>query len=142
MSERDAIVIRTDAAPAGDATRVTLTVELPPGTHIEPHEPAEPTLVPTVLEVQGVGGAVVDYPEPVVKDLGWEGLTLTVLEGAVDFVVTAQVPTAARRIRGTLRYQPCVGGACLPPRTVPWEAPVSGGTAYSVLGALAGTFNG
>jgi hypothetical protein len=95
-----------------------------------------------VLEVQGVDGAVVDYPEPVVKDLGWERLTLTVLEGAVDFVVTAQVPATVRRIRGTLRYQPCVGGACLPPRTVPWEAPVSGGTAYSVLGALAGTFTG
>jgi len=142
MSERDAIVIRTDAAPAGDATRVTLTVELPAGTHIEPHRPDDPYLVPTVLEVEDLDDVAVDYPEPVVRNLGWDGLTLTVLEGAVDFVVTARVPDSARRIRGTLRYQPCVGGACLPPRTVPWEAPVAGGTAYSVLGALAGTFTG
>ena len=142
MSEREAFVVRTDAVPLGDAVRLTLTVELPPRTHIEPHRPAEPFLVPTMLFVDDLDDVNVDYPEPVVRELGWDGLTLTVLEGAVDFVVTARVPDSLRRIRGTLRYQPCVGGACLPPRTVPWEAPVTGGTAYSVLGALAGTSAG
>ena len=142
MREREAFGVRTHAVTVGGATRLTLTIDLPPGTHIEPHRPAEPNLVPTVLEVEGLDGAAVDYPEPVVKDLGWDGLTLTVLEGAVDIVVTARIPDTTRRIRGTLRYQPCVGGACLPPRTVPWEAPVTGGTAYSVLGALAGIATG
>jgi hypothetical protein len=136
MHEHEAFVVRTEADRAGDAVRVILTVELPEGVHIEPHVPTEPTLIPTVLEVAGLTGVAVAYPEPVVKDLDWRGLTLTVLEGSLRFIVSGRLQPGIDAMTGTLRYQPCIGGACLPPRTVAVQAPLAGSSAYSVLGAL------
>jgi len=131
-----ALTICTEAEQSGDLVRLTLTVDLPAGVHIEPHQPTEPYLIPTVLEADGLSNVTVDYPEPTVKDLGRRDVTLTVLEGTLKFVVTGRVPAGTNRISGTLYYQPCVGGACLPPRTTRWHSPVSGTTAYSVLRAL------
>jgi hypothetical protein len=48
MREREAFVIRTEAERHDDRVRVALTVDLPDGVHIEPHEPAETHLIPTV----------------------------------------------------------------------------------------------
>jgi len=137
MSEREAFVVRTQAEMSGDTIEVTLTVDLPQGVHIEPHQPPEPYLIPTVLDVEGLQEVTVEYPAPVVKDLGWKDLTLTVLEGSITFLVHGRVQAGEDRVRGTLSYQPCVGGACLPPRTIRWESPVQGSTAYSVLRAVA-----
>lgn len=131
-----ALTIRTEAEQSGNLVRLRLTVDLPTGVHIEPHEPTEPFLIPTVLDVDGLSEVTIDYPAPTVKDLGWNDATLTVLEGTLEFVVTGRVPAGTNRISGTLQYQPCIGGACLPPRTTRWESPVRGTTAYSVLPAL------
>ena len=140
MTERDALVVRTDARRSGDRVRVTLTLELPAGAHIEPNQPAEPNLIPTVIDVEGLRDPQVEYPVPIVKDLGWNGLTLTVLEGKIRFGVSGRVDGELRTVEGALRFQPCVGGACLPPRTIRWTAPVTGRSAYSVLHALAPQF--
>lgn len=90
-----------------------------------------------MLDVEGLEDVRVAYPSPVVKDLGWKDLTLTVLEGTITFRVHGRVQAGEDRVRGTLSYQPCVGVACLPPRTIRWESPVRGSTAYSVLRAVA-----
>lgn len=137
MPERESFRVRAAAERSDDHVRVTLRVTLPDGVHIEPHQPTDPYLIPTVLAVEGVEDLAITYPRPVVKDLGWNGLALTVLEGALDFVVTGRVPADTTHLTGTLAYQPCVGGACLPPRTVNWEAPTAGVAEYSVLDALA-----
>lgn len=137
MSERDAFVVRAEAERSEDTVEVTLTVDLPPSVHIEPHLPVDPYLIPTVLDVEALDEVTVAYPEPVVKDLGWNDVTLTVLEGTLVFVVRGRLRSGIGRVHGTLRYQPCMGGACLPPRTIVWESPVVGSTAYSVLRAAA-----
>ena len=136
MREDEALMVRTETDRAGDDIRVVLTVELPQGVHIEPHEPAEPNLIPTVLEIAGLTDVTVEYPEPVVTDLGWRGLTLTVLQGSVRFVVSGRAHPGGDGMTGSLRYQPCIGGACLPPRTVVVQAPLTGTSAYALLGAL------
>ena len=137
MTERDALSVRTEALMSGDLVRLVLIVELPEGVHIEPNQPADPYLIPTVLDVEGLDGVTVEYPRPVVKALGWKDLGLTVFEGVLEFVVLGRVRDDTSVVRGTLRYQPCVGGACFPPRTVPWESPVDGTSAFSVLHGLA-----
>ncbi|HEX6339370.1 MAG TPA: protein-disulfide reductase DsbD domain-containing protein [Jiangellaceae bacterium] len=137
MSDHRALTIRADAEQSADLISLTLTVDLPPEVHLEPHQPSEPYLIPTVLDVDGLRDVKVDYPTPTVKDLGWQDITLTVLEGTLQFGVTGRASAGLERISGTLHYQPCVGGACLPPRTIRWHSPVSGTTAYSVLNALA-----
>jgi len=134
---RDAITIYTDADRVGDVVTITIAVRLPESTHIEPHEPADPFLIPTVLSTDDLVEPRWTYPRPVVKELGFEGMTLTVLEGTVEFTVTGRLRDEVTMVEGKLSFQPCIGGACLPPRTIAWEAPVNGSTGYSVLGALA-----
>lgn len=136
MREHEAFIVRTDADRADDDVRVILTVDLPKGVHIEPHVPAEPNLIPTILDVAGLTDVAVEYPEPVVKDLDWRGLSLTVLEGSVRFGVSGRSHPGRDHMTATLRFQPCIGGACLPPRTVTLQAPLTGTSAYSVLDAL------
>jgi hypothetical protein len=136
MSERKAFVVHARAELVGEEAVIALTVELPVGVHIEPHEPAEPYLIPTVLDVEDLLDVTVEYPRPVAKSLGWNDLELTVLQGSVEFLVRGRVPPGLERVSGTLRYQPCVGGACLPPQDVTWQSPLEGATTYSVLGTL------
>ena len=123
MAEPGAIALDTSAHRRGGDAEITVTAEIPRGTHIEPHIPSEPSLIPTVVEVQeGLEDAAVDYPEPAYKDLGAPDVVLSVYEGTVRFAVRGRAQPDARVVRGRVRYQPCVGGACLPPRIETWEA--------------------
>jgi hypothetical protein len=122
--------IETAVDRIGDEVRIILTVDLPESTHIEPHEPTDPFLIPTVVTVNGLDDPAVEYPVPVEKDLGWHDTVLTVLAGRLQFAITGRVRTAIDQVTGGLTYQPCVGGACLPPRTTMWS--VSSKTATTV----------
>jgi len=124
MTPPGSIVLDAVGRRRGRSVEVTLTAQIPAGTHIEPHVPTEPTLIPTEVEVEveGLEAAAVDYPEPVRKDLGFRGMALSVYEGTVRFVIRGEVAAGVEVVRGTVSYQPCVGGACLPPRSSTWEA--------------------
>ncbi len=137
MPDLDSLTMYTSCRIDGEVATVSITVELPEGVHIEPHRPADPLLIPTVLDTTDLSDPEWTYPSPVTKDLGFEDMTLQVLEGTIEFTVTGRLATDGARVRGTIHFQPCIGGACLPPRTVEWDAPVDGATGYSVLGALA-----
>lgn len=132
MDELANLIVDSTVATDGDRARVVLFVDIPAGVHIEPHEPSDPFLIPTVVSVDGLDDVQIEYPIPVEKDLGWNDVVLTVLEGPVEFVVTGRVRDQISSVSGEIRYQPCVGGACLPPRTSPWSvrppAPVEAGT--------------
>jgi cytochrome c biogenesis DsbD-like protein len=134
MSEPGTIEIEPLAYREKTTIEIRLTARIPPGTHIESHEPSEPFLIPTVVEVEHLEGASITYPVPVEKDLGLSEVVLSVYEGTVTFTVRGEADPATASVRGALRYQPCVGGACLPPRTAAWEAPVLEGTAPGSLG--------
>ncbi len=137
MHELRSITIYAASERHGDDVTVRLVVELPEGSHIEPHEPSDPFLIPTVLHTEDVLDPSWTYPTPVVKDLGFAGMALSVLEGTLEFVVTGRLVGHVDVVTGSFAFQPCIGGACLPPRTIEWQAPVDGAAGYSVLGALA-----
>ena len=123
MDDLVTLVVEPAAAVSGAQVRIVLAVDVPDGVHIEPHLPAEPFLIPTVVTVNGLTDVTVSYPEPVKKDLGWNDVALTVLEGPLEFVVTG-IRTEETTVSGGLSYQPCLGGACLPPRTSVWSIEV------------------
>jgi hypothetical protein len=127
MSEPGTIAIEPLAYREGSAVEIRLTARIPPGTHIESHEPPEPFLIPTVVEVENLERASITYPPPVEKNLGLSDVVLPVYEGTVTFIVRGEADRATASVRGALRYQPCVGGACLPPRAAAWETPVLDG---------------
>ena len=134
MSELGSIALDAVARRRGRTAEVVVTAEIPPGTHIESHRPPEPSLIPTVVEVDGLADAVVDYPEPVRKDLGISDVALQVYEGTVRFAIQGKAEPGVDVVRGVVSYQPCVGGACLPPRSASWEAALRSGPKDQVEG--------
>jgi hypothetical protein len=127
MSAPGTIAIEPLAYREGSTVEIRLTARIPPGTHIASNEPAEPFLIPTVVEVENLERASITYPPPVEKDLGLSDVVLSVYEGTVTFIVRGESDGATASVHGVLRYQPCVGGACLPPRTAAWQARVLDG---------------
>jgi uncharacterized protein len=124
MADRGAIGVAATALRHGDRVTVRLDLDIPPGTHIEAHEPLEPFFIPTVAEFVNLDVHEVRYPDPVPKPLpGIPGPPLLVYEGRVT--VTAEGTTADDVVHGTIHFQPCVGGACLPPRSQLWSMQVS-----------------
>lgn len=121
MDELVALTVDPVINVTGDRAHIVLHVEIPDNVHIEPHLPADPFLIPTVVTVNGLEDVEIVYPDPVLKDLGWNDTALSILEGAVKFTVTGRIPSGTTSVAGGLSYQPCLGGACLPPRTAVWS---------------------
>lgn len=107
---------------AGYRASIVLDIDIPTNTHIEAHKPAEPTLIPTVVEVEGLHDVEIDYPTPRRKDIGIPGAELLVYDDRIQIEVRGRLAGEEHTIGGRIRYQPCVGGACLPPRTGQWNA--------------------
>ncbi|MEX2280134.1 MAG: hypothetical protein WEA76_08605 [Acidimicrobiia bacterium] len=125
MDDRVALAVTPVAEVADDRVRIVLEVDVPAGVHIEPHRPDDPFLIPTVVTVNGLDDVEVTYPDPVAKHLGWNDVALMVLEGPLEFVVTGQRRPDGEVVSGGISYQPCLGGACLPTRTVTWSTQLS-----------------
>lgn len=121
MDDLATLAVTPVADAADEHVRIVLEVDVPAGAHIEPHKPTDPFLIPTVVTVNGLDDVEVTYPDPVAKDLGWNDLALMVLEGSLRFIVTGRRGPDVEAVSGGISYQPCVGGACLPPRTVTWS---------------------
>lgn len=123
---RDVPGIRVEASARRTADRVRIEVRLriPDRVHVEPHEPPDPLLVPTVVTFDDLEVESASYPAPTEKDLGLPGPPLLVYEGTVTVTAEGHVGEELDVARGVVRYQPCVGGACLPPEEKPWRAPI------------------
>lgn len=129
---------RIEPATLGPGSTGVLVVEatMPEGGHIEAHEPPEPWLIPTVLDVLAdsrLFPCPVRYPEPEVRTFEWSPVALRVLAGTARFEVPFKVSNHALSgelpVTARLRYQLCVDGACLPPaeQTVAATASVAAG---------------
>lgn len=106
----------------GETGWLVIEASVPEGGHIEAHEPPDPFLIPTVLEVvapDGWSAGPVVYPEPEERRLSWSPVALQVLAGHVLFRVpitaTAAAPAGRSTVTAQIRYQACIEGTCLPP---------------------------
>jgi hypothetical protein len=124
MTDPGTIEVEASAWRDAGAVEVTLRLNIPESVHIEAHEPPEPFLIPTVAEFANLEVTGVCYPDPVQKDLGFPGPPLLVYEGRVSITAAGSADDTLHIAQGTIRYQPCVGGACLPPREQTWQTPI------------------
>jgi hypothetical protein len=123
MGEIGSISVTSHGTRTGDRAKIVLEIDIPENSHIEAHEPAEPFLIPTVVEVDGLHDVEIDYPRPRRKELV-PGTELLVYNDRIQIELRGRVMNGAPSIAGRIRYQPCVGGACLLPRTDIWSAPL------------------
>jgi hypothetical protein len=124
MVESGSISVTGHGTRARNRARIVLDIDIPENCHIEAHEPAEPFLIPTVIEVDDLHEVEIVYPRPRRKEI-IPGAELLVYDDRIQVEVRGRLPERAHTIAGRIRYQPCVGGgACLPPRTDIWSAPL------------------
>ncbi len=120
MTDLGTITVRPTARMRDGVADVLLRVEIPDNVHIEAHEPPEPFLIPTVAEVDGLTDVEAEYPAPRRKNIGLPGAELIVYYGRIEIRLRGRPTVPLQALRGRITYQPCVGGACLPPRTDDW----------------------
>ena len=95
---------------------------MPEGFHVQAHEPSDPALIPTVLEVQAPEGATVDeitYPEPEEFTLAGSSDVLLVNGPKFTIDVRLMLPTTTAggdlTVPAVLRYQACDDFVCFAP---------------------------
>jgi DsbC/DsbD-like thiol-disulfide interchange protein len=106
----------------GQRGRIVVTIDVPDGCHIQSHQPAEPFLIPTTLDLDGSAGLALGpatYPVGDMERFDWTPVVLNVYRGAVEIVVPVRVEAGTnpgrRTVSGRVRYQGCTVNACLPP---------------------------
>ncbi|HSD28835.1 MAG TPA: DUF255 domain-containing protein [Vicinamibacteria bacterium] len=112
---REVVSIDARLAPGVEGWReFTLDLTVKPGWHIQPHQPSEPSLVPTA--VHAVLGRVRDvrYPGAEAVDAG-RGPS-AVYRGRIRVTGAIEAPSAGAPSL-ELTYQACDEGRCLPPVT-------------------------
>lgn len=107
----------------GKSVRVTVTLNIPDGLHVNSNRPKGENLIATVVTPSGGGlrfGAVV-YPAGHDKVFGFSKNALNVYEGRVTFTFPVTVPSSFRgdtaNFRVAVRYQACTDEVCYPPKT-------------------------
>jgi Disulphide bond corrector protein DsbC len=116
----------------GGLGRIVVTLDVPDGCHVQSHEPIEPFLIATILDLDrpaaGIELGPVVYPVPTLERFDWTPVVLAVHRGQVEIEVPVAVTTAMASglvsVSGRLRYQGCTATACLPPRTQAIEVDV------------------
>jgi hypothetical protein len=121
MVESGYISVTGHGTQSGNRAKIVLDIDIPENCHIEAHEPTEPFLIPTVVEVDDLHEVEIDYPRARRKEI-IPGAELLVYDDRIQVEVRGRLMDGAHTIAGRIRYQPCVGGACLPPRTDDWSA--------------------
>ncbi len=107
----------------GKSVRVTVTLDIPSGLHVNSNRPKGENLIATVVTPTGGGlrfGAV-RYPAGHDKIFGFSKNALNVYEGRVTFSFPVTVPAGfkgdAAEFRVAVRYQACTDEVCYPPKT-------------------------
>ncbi|NBO18494.1 MAG: hypothetical protein EBV03_04560, partial [Proteobacteria bacterium] len=94
---------------------VVVTITIKDGWHINAHEPLQPHLLPTQLDVRGLGVQLlaVHYPEPTRRHEA--GQDMLVYEGQLRVLARVKWPAESPQrpaLRVLARLQPCNGASC------------------------------
>jgi hypothetical protein len=114
MLKPDQVVDVTVAASSG-ALWIQLAIH--DGYHIMSDRPSQPNFIATVVKIDPIAGMKCAPPRYSPADtFVLDGQAIAVFEGrAVAELPCSPPPAPGTRIRGTVRYQSCTDGACLPP---------------------------
>jgi thiol:disulfide interchange protein DsbD len=113
-----------DKVKKGTVVRVTVTMEIPSGLHVQSNKPLDKFLVATKLDVEtptGMSAGPVTYPRAFLRSLKFSKDKVAVYEGKalIRFNVTVKpnYSGGSGDIKGKLRFQACNDDSCFPPIT-------------------------
>src|SRR5215472_14664497 len=106
----------------GRSVRASLVIDIPPGYHVNAHDPISRFALPTKIEVEAPGGikiGPVAYPRAIVRRFTFAEDRLGVYEtrAVIRFtiMVPSDQPTGKSEIKARLSYQSCSDEVCFPP---------------------------
>lgn len=114
----------------GETAVVRVQVRVRDGYHVNSNTPSDDYLIPLRLTWEGKQLQVVKitYPNPKMEKFSFSPQPVSVFDGAFVIETVFQAQPGAQAgpgsISGRLRYQACNNRMCLPPKTVPVQAPV------------------
>ena len=112
---------------AVDNETVSVVLDIADGWHVNSDQPLQDYLIPTKLSLaKGQPLAKVDYPEAVVRKLGFQRSQLSLLEDKVH--LTGKLPeTTAGSVTTDieLQVQACSDEICLAPETISFKVPLT-----------------
>ena len=115
-------------APATEpraAGALVVSVTIPPGCHVQAHDPGDPFLIPFELRFnEGAPVGAFDYPEAELVTLSWSPKILRVYHDRITIAVPLTEPTAS--LRGSVSFQACTETMCLWPAELPFEVAPAG----------------
>ena len=105
---------------AGDRDKITVTLMIDPGYHINANPASYKNLIPTTLTFDGYDLTRVIYPKPHRFKSKFAGEALDVYQGTE--LIIALFPSGSLKpdtsLRGTLLAQACTDEICLPPAEI------------------------
>jgi len=120
------IVLATDAVHAGSKVKMAVVAEVPPGFHINDHNPTLEYLIPTEIKITASTPLSVEsvfYPRGDPRKFTFEDKPLSVYAGTVVIGALLEVSTSAApgeySLQGKISYQACNDQACFPPASAP-----------------------
>jgi DsbC/DsbD-like thiol-disulfide interchange protein len=121
-------ILSRDGVRPGETVKVAVVLKIRSGYHINNDMPADEFLVPTTLafdESQGVEFIETVYPAGHRGRFAYSQADLIVYEGEAVLGAVIKLNNALLAgdlvLRGTLSYQACDNGSCLPPKDVRFE---------------------
>lgn len=111
------------------ADRVSVSLSMLPGWHINADQPLQQGLIPTRLELTSESSGwcltQVDYPEAEVRQLGFQAEPLALYEGNIQIMARIQPSDRPHRFLPlSLNLQACSDRVCLPPELLRLTIPV------------------
>jgi hypothetical protein len=117
---------------AGQRGHFVVAFVVPDGCHVQAHQPSEPFLIATTLQLAspppGIQLGPPTYPPEHLERVDWTPIALAIYRDTVEIDVPVAVAADALpgrvTVGGRLRYQGCTATACLPPVEQPVEIEV------------------
>ena len=115
--------LTTDNVKRGRSERASLVLDIPPGYHVNAHEPVSRFALPTKIAVEAPGGmriGSISYPTAIVRRFTFSEDRLGVYENRVvirfNIVIPPNQQTGKSEIKVRLSFQSCSDEVCFPPQ--------------------------
>jgi hypothetical protein len=120
---QDHVRVVSVARDAEDRDKITVTLVIDPGYHINANPASSKNLIPTTLTFDGYDLKQIIYPKPYRFKPKFAEEAIEVYQGTERIV--ALFPNGSlepdTRLRGTLSAQACTEEICLPPAEIPFS---------------------
>ena len=114
--------LTTAKVQRGRSVRASLVLDIPPGYHVNAHDPVNRFALPTKIEVEAPSGIRVGsifYPKAIVRRFTFSEDRLGVYENRTvirfDIMIPPNQQTGKSEIKARLSYQSCSDEVCFPP---------------------------